>query len=412
MLAVASLLAAVLVVLDDGEVVRGKEAIRDGEQIAITLEAGARIRLPVRRVVEIQPLPEPEERTQDATGLTRAKPAILAGDAVDPSTAREQTAAVGEPSRFEKSPLLPHPWPKSDWPSDPRKGNNFAPSFFQPGPRDPAWTPASTFPPSGARVPRAAWARSPVPPEWRPADGWRAARAALGTVTMTPAAPRDEVETCWRRIVGADRGGAAEGVQVALLEGRPWEALPIPLYEVERRSGGRVQRTVFSVEGGVCRPLAGDVPATADASFPGETAIRGYNRAVAAAARPLPVGEPVARALALAMLADPAAMGAGHERLILLGAPADLDRLAGIDPLSCELSASARRRVHARTRTAVTPPRVQTEEDDVQAVRFWTWSPRGGVLARHVVRVSPAGSVVLDTEMVASHLGDHRDTDS
>jgi hypothetical protein len=72
--------------------------------------------------------------------------------------------------------------------------------------------------------------------------------------------------------------------------------------------------------------------------------------------------------------------------------------------------------VHALARGSVAPPRVQAEtregEEETQAVTFWTWSPRGGVLARHVVRVSPAGSVVLDTEMVASHLGDHHDEDS
>jgi len=127
---------------------------------------------------------------------------------------------------------------------------------------------------------------------------------------------------------------------------------------------------------------------------------------------PLPLGEPVARALALATLADPAAMGPGRERLVLLGAPADLDRLAGNAPLSCELSPSARRRVHALARASVMPPRVQRDESDAEVVTLWTWSPRGGVLARHVVRISATGSVVLDTEMVASHLGDHHDADS
>jgi hypothetical protein len=68
--------------------------------------------------------------------------------------------------------------------------------------------------------------------------------------------------------------------------------------------------------------------------------------------------------------------------------------------------------VHTLARASVTPPRVQTDVEEAEAVTFWTWSPRGGVLTRHVVRVSPAGSVVLDTETVASHLGDHRDEDS
>jgi len=407
MLAVASLCAAVLVVLDDGETVRGKGAFRQQDRVAIALEAGGRMVLPARRVIEIRDLPPPDPTPHEATGVVRAKPETLAGEPVQPATPREQTAALGEASRFAESPVPLHPWPRSDWPSDPRKGNNFAPSLFASAPRDPAWSPASGFPTGGARSRRASWARPPASPEWHPADGWSAQRAALGTPSITPAAPPDAVETCWHRIVGT-----AEGVQVAQLTGRPWEALPIPLYEVERRAGGRVQRTIFSVEGDVCRPLAGNVPATPDTAFGADTSIRGYNRAVAAAALPLPLGEPVARALALATLADPAAMGAARERLVLLGAPADLDRLAANAPLSCELSPSARRRVHALARTAVTPPRVQKEEDDTQVVAFWTWSPRGGVLARHVVRVSPAGSVVLDTQTVASHLGDHRDEDS
>ncbi|HET9299328.1 MAG TPA: hypothetical protein VFO11_05240, partial [Candidatus Polarisedimenticolaceae bacterium] len=385
MLAVASLIAAVLVVLDDGEAVRGKDVRRDGEQVVITMEAGARLRLPLRRVVEIRPLPEEEEEesSHEAGGIVRAKPATLAGDPIDPSTPREQTAALGEPARFADSPVQIPPWPRSDWPSDPKKGNNFAPSFFKPGPRDPAWTATSGFPTGGARSARSTWARSPVSPEWHPADTWRAQRAMFGTSSMKPIAPSDEVETCWRRIVG----GSAEGVQVALLAGRPWEALPIPLYEVERRADGRTQRTIFSVEGGVCRPIAGDIPATKDTFFEAETSIRSYNRAVAAAIRPLPLGEPVARALALATLADPAAMGPHRDRVVLLGAGADLDRLAANEPLRCELSPAARRKVHTLARGAVAPPRVQTD-----AVTFWTWSPRGGVLARHVVRVSTAGA--------------------
>ena len=48
------------------------------------------------------------------------------------------------------------------------------------------------------------------------------------------------------------------------------------------------------------------------------------------------------------------------------------------------------------------------EEED-QVVTLWTWSPRGGVLSRHVVRVAPSGAVTLETEEVAHHLGDHRD---
>ena len=412
MLAVASLLAAVLVVLDDGEAVRGLEARRDREEIVVQLEGGARVRIPARRVVEVRDLPAQDEVPQDSTGVVRARPTTLAGDSIEPSTPREQTASLGEPARFPDSPLQLHPWPRADWPGEPHRGNNFSPSFFQPGPRDPAWMPASGFPTGGARSSRASWARSPASPDWHPADGWSAQRALFGTASMTPAAPRDRVETCWRRIVGADRGGGAEGVRVALLTGRPWEALPISLYEVERRAAGHVQRTIFAVEGDVCRPLAGDIPATADTSFEAQTSIRNYNRAVAAAVRPLPIGEPVARALALATLADPAAMGPHRDRVVLLGAPADLDRLAANEPLKCAISPSARRRVHTRARTSVAPPRVQTDAEETEAVTFWTWSPRGGVLARHVVRVSPAGAVVLDTEMVASHLGDHRDEDS
>jgi len=371
MLAVSSLLAAVLVVLDDGDTVRGLEARRERDQVVLRLEGSTQVRIPARRVVEIRDLPAPEELQHDATGLVRAKPATLAGEPIEPSTSRDQTAALGEPARFADSPVPVHPWPRSDWPSDPRKGNNFAPSFFQPGPRDPAWTPLSGFPTGGARSSRAAWARAPVSPEWRPGDGWRVQRVTFGTSSLTPAAPREKVETCWRRIVG----GAGEGVHVAVLEGKPWEALAIPLYEVERRSGGRTQRTIFSVEGGVCRPMAGDIPASAEASFQAETSIRGYNRAVALAPLPLPLGEPVARALALATLADPAAMGPGRERLVLLGAAADLDRLAGNAPLSCELSPSARRRVHALARASVMPPRVQRDESDAEVVTLWTGRP-------------------------------------
>jgi hypothetical protein len=300
-------------------------------------------------------------------------------------------------------PVHRKPWPRSDWPSEPRKGNNFAPSAWADPPLDPRWTPSSGLRAGPLPPGKAAWVRAPISPDWEPPDVWRAHRITFGLSALPSSAPPDAVEACSRRIAGS-----GEGVRVAVLEGLPWEALPISLFEVERRSGGRTHRTVFSVEGGVCRPLAGDVPATEDATFGPETSIRGYNRALTAAPRPLPVGEPVARALALAMLADAAAMGPARERVVLLGAPADLDRLASSEPLACELSPRARRDVHTLARRSVVPPRVSAVAGD-PSVTFWTWSPMGGVLARHVVRVDASGSVTLDTEKVAHHLGDHRD---
>jgi hypothetical protein len=411
--ALASVLAAVLVVLDDGEAIRGQDVHRQDDRVSITVDAHRSVLVPLRRVVEVRQLPEPSEeaRAAEPSGVVRAKPRQLAGEPVEPASAREQTAALGEPSRFTEDKVRRGPWPRSDWPSDPRKGNNFAPSDWAEGPHDPDWTPTAGFQARGLPPARAMWTRSPIPPEWNLADAWRGHRALFGTSSVRPAAPREKVEACWRRIVAADRGGPGEGAQVSLLEGRPWEALPIPLYEVERRSGGRLQRTIFAVEGDVCRPIAGDVPATAGVVFPPQTSIRGYNRSLTAAPRPLPVGEPVARALALATLADPAAMGAERDRVVLLGASADLDRLATNEPLSCELSSRARRRVHALARPSVAPPQVKATHEE-QVVTFWTWSPRGGVLARHVVRVTSSGSVTLDTEEVAHHLGEHRDPPS
>lgn len=399
----------VVVVLDDGESVRGISVRREGEQLAVTVGADERILVPAARVVEIRPVDEgrPSKPEPAATGLVRRQARQLAGNRVEPETPREQTAALGMPARFIPDPSPRRPWPRADWPGDVAAGNNFAPSSWAEDPIDPRWKPRSGLRPEDALAPsRGRWASPAGLAEWDPSDAWKERRATFGTSTV-PRMPRgrlglpEQVEACGHRIAAGDPGGRAEGLRVAPLDGRPWDALPVRLYTVERRGAGHLRRTVFAVEGEICRPLAGDLAAAA-------TTLPRYNRAVLAAARPLPVGEPVARALAIATLLDPAAMGAARDRRVLLGAAADLDRLAGEDPLACELSSEARQRIHALARRAVTPPESAAGADG-QSVAFWTWSPRGGVLSHHVVRTAPGGSVTVETEALAHHLGDHRD---
>jgi hypothetical protein len=412
-LALAALLAAgpapaaVVVVLDDGTSIRGIAARREGDRLALTLGEDERVLVPVAEVVEVRtveddarPAPAPE-----GVGVLRRPARQLAGNRIDPTTPREQTAVLGDPARFAPDLVPARPWPRSDWPADPAAGNNFAPSAWAESPVDPRWKPRSGLPREDALA--ASRARWPFPArlaEWDPEDGWKAQRAIFGTATVGSARRAhlslpEQAEACGRRIAAADPGGRAEGIRVGALEGRPFDALPIRLYEVERRESGRLRRSVFAIEGEVCRPLAGDL-ATAT--------LARYNRAVARAleATPLLPGEPVARALAIVTLLDPTAMGARRERPVLLGAAADLDRLAAVEPPACELTPEARRRVHTVARRAVTPPRVGADEG---TVAFWTWSPRGGVLARHLVRIGEDGAVAVTSEPAAHHLGDHRD---
>ena len=108
-LSLAVALADVELVLQNGEILRGTDVRRDGDNYVLTTEDGGAITLPLPiveqvRLIEQDPVIEPHnldpEQEQPRTGLQTGGPTQLAGGPVQPSNPREQTAAIGDASEF------------------------------------------------------------------------------------------------------------------------------------------------------------------------------------------------------------------------------------------------------------------------------------------------------------------------
>jgi len=197
-LAIGVIVATSEVVLQDGRVIVGIEVRRDGDNYVIVLENGQAIVLPMALVETVrlgaEPEPEPEERYDPRTGLTRSEPQELAaplpkgavgvviseprqlaGDPVRVPTTDEQLAVFGKPAEFQKD-IIDNRWePTSDWNMDPKTQNNFAPSTWSQDIVDHSWEPTSDWnmdPKTQNNFAPSTWSKSIVDNSWTPTDGF------------------------------------------------------------------------------------------------------------------------------------------------------------------------------------------------------------------------------------------------
>jgi hypothetical protein len=197
-LAIGVIVATSEVVLLDGRVIAGIEVRRDGDNYVIVLENGQAIVLP-RALVETvrlgaEPEPEPEERYDPRTGLTRgepqelaaplpqgavgvviSEPRQLAGDPIHVPTTDEQLAVFGKPAEFQKD-IIDNSWePTSDWNMDPETQNNFAPSTWSKDIVDNSWEPTSDWEMDQEKqnnFAQSTFSKSIVDNSWAPTDGF------------------------------------------------------------------------------------------------------------------------------------------------------------------------------------------------------------------------------------------------
>ena len=151
--------------LSDGTTLKGVDVRKEGGNYVLQLESGESMTLPVELVEEVRLVGAAKE-TQMHPGIVKAEPQtlggaeldakapteirqadaqVLAGRQVRPATPRDQTAALGAPSQFQKS-IVNNEWhPETDWDMDPDKQNNFAPSTWSQDIVDSDWTPESAY---------------------------------------------------------------------------------------------------------------------------------------------------------------------------------------------------------------------------------------------------------------------------
>ena len=181
-------------VLLDGQVLRGIDLRRDGEEYVLTLKSGDEVAFPVVLVesvrlvggIERHPAPSPLRTDLEPenlagtpvpggpTGTRHGDPETLAGQPFDPPSRSEQMKALGPPAEFQKG-IVDNRWePTSDWDMSP-ENNNFNPSTWAEGPIDPNWQPESAFDPDEdvLESSRSTWQKSIIDNTWTPTDGFK-----------------------------------------------------------------------------------------------------------------------------------------------------------------------------------------------------------------------------------------------
>lgn len=193
-------LAGAELVLQDGQTLQGVGVRRAGDQYLLELESGDVLTLPASLVRSVRltgddiepptglvnrgpdvlagpPDDEGSRKQRGPSGIRRGDPQVLAGEPVRPPRTSDQLKVLGEPSRFQRSPVDPSWAPGSafDSHSDVLEQGR---ANWQGDILEPDWTPSSAFDADHnvLKPGRSRWQESIIDPSWRPADGfhpWR-----------------------------------------------------------------------------------------------------------------------------------------------------------------------------------------------------------------------------------------------
>lgn len=173
----------VVLVLEDGQELRGVDVERTPEAYVLTLVTGDKMSLPASLITEVrlsaEGVAKNDQPREAPTGIEVTEGKELTGSPLDGKTATidEQLAALGEGNRssFRRSAIDPTWRPSSDWDRT-TDVTQFNPSHWYRAPIDASWTPTSAYDAnldvfSGRR---ASWQRSLIDSTWWPTNGFRA----------------------------------------------------------------------------------------------------------------------------------------------------------------------------------------------------------------------------------------------
>jgi len=450
----------------DGRTIDAANVRRDGDVYLIDLADGSTISLPVGVVARVSLTDErAEARPEKAAGLTYDGPRQLAGPEIAPIGPDRALEQVGAPSRFARDIIDPSWSPQSAFPEgDVLEGGR---STWSVGVIDPFWQPVSGLAERDVLAgSRSVWSESPVDSTWVPEDGFRLKQAfwdpdallepqspPVAATTARELAPTtagsldadvadasrwfrgstvdgdpgvqfrfrvpssargssSEVRACARNVLPA--AAVDSKVDVEPIEDTRYASLPIELFGVRTGDRDDARRAVFTVEGGTCRPISGDLrdPLGIELSrshVEGQ-GVDAFNAAIAEldVRAPQTDEEKIEYVFAVVSLIDPAVAGRDRASLVLLEDADLLESLAARAPASCAVAPSKRERAASKAVRRVRPPRVVHGQGRT-VVELFTWSDAGGEVVRHRVRLEPSGRVEIDRDTIESHVGDHVD---
>jgi hypothetical protein len=195
-----------------------------------------------------------------------------------------------------------------------------------------------------------------------------------------------------------------------------YSSLPIDLYTAAGEATGRASRAVFTLAGGTCRAISGDLRdplgVELNRSYTMARGVEAYAEALGevGGARLTTVEDKIDYAFAVIALIDPEVNGRRAASLVLLEDAGELEALAAHEPDACSVSGAKRKKAARHALRAFAPPRVVSGEGR-ERVKLWTWSASDGEIVAHTAILSADGKISLAGKVVASHVGAHRDRD-
>jgi|KBSSwiStaDraftv2_1062776.scaffolds.fasta_scaffold34371_2 hypothetical protein len=389
-------LATSALVLNDGQVIRGNEVRRDGDNYLVVMAAGNTVTFPGALVKEV--------KIDDEGAPTR-----WSKDAVDtswqPTNAYDPNADVMANTR-------------SKWSEDAV---------------DTQWQPTSAYDPNKDVMEgsRSTWGKNAVDTEWKPQDGFgfkKLSYIAAAPPTGMPSAPSlsrgpgawECAEAIFAKttdVPASDKENRPASMTVKPLTSALYANLGVPLYEADAPSSSGSRKAVLAVSGGACRLVGGDVDSILGLELTPEYAIAqdaaSFNAAMASrGGANVPAGvDKLDYAFAFVSLTDPAVSGGKAATLKLIASADDLHAISSKAPASCTLAKGKRRKSKHAASVSFTTPKI-TAGKDADIVSFLTWSSAEGEIYKNTVVLARAGVVSAHRETVASHVGAHQDSGS
>jgi hypothetical protein len=220
-----------------------------------------------------------------------------------------------------------------------------------------------------------------------------------------PVAAEITAEQCARRLfAGAENSASLQWAEIEVLA-------PIAIHHAWTAVGTRV---VFSIAGGTCRLIAGNLRELLGIDL-SETdalvyAVAAWNEIQSALPAPVLITatQQIDHAFSLVGVLETATAGEARARLELLLDRAALERWLGQGTV-CSKSKSYRRAQRGNVDRNFAAPRTDTQPDWTD-VTFWTWLSRDGEVFAYDVRLFPDGRVSVSRESIGEHLGEHTDS--
>lgn len=385
-------------VLTDGQIIKGIEVSRQGDSYLVTMAGGNMVAFPVALVKEVKFEDDPPPAAPP--GFAYSGPQNLAGPAVPQQDPSQALKVLGAPTQWSKSAVDTTVVLKDAY--------------------DP-----NTNVMAGSET---TWAKNVVDTTWKPTDGFGFKPLSFKVTSPEAGAPDAAAKSSgpapWNCaesffVKDADRPATEKDNQSPSMSLRSvksplYASLGLPLYEAIGTIDGTPRNAVFTIAEGTCRLVGGDADAVIGLNLSSDHAMAqdAASLNVAMSARGgtrIPPGvDKVDYALAFVSLTDPLVSGSKGAALKLIAKPEEMRSIAGKTGGTCTLSKGKRRKEERAANKSFALPKIAAGKDG-DAVAFLTWSSIGGMVYRETVVLAHGGVVSAKREIVASHVGDHKD---